>query len=128
LIILPQNSQRERTLSKATRKDYLGWPAQELETWLPTLLDNMRFTDVRVKSATRQASAVALEKVTLATGMVELQVDVSINWTEQSDGLTFIVTAEESKFDWTICLCNRTADCVLGAMRTICNIEHGKDT
>ena len=50
-------SSREPHLSKTTRKDYFGWPAEELEKWLPALLDNMRFTDIRVKPATRQASA-----------------------------------------------------------------------
>jgi hypothetical protein len=115
-------------LSKTIRKDYLGWPVQEMESWLPMLLENMKFTNVRVKSATRQASAVAVEKVVLASGSGELQIDVSITWTEQSYGLTFIVTVEEPKFDWTICLCNRTADSILGAMRTICTMLHGKDT
>jgi 5'-3' exonuclease len=114
-------------VSKAIRKDYFGCPVDELEKWLPPLLENMKFTGIKVQGATRKAVAQAKEKITLQNGTVEVDLDLNITWTEQSEGVTFIVTASEPKFDWTSCLCNRAADNVLGAMRTICEIYHGKD-
>lgn len=114
-------------MSKATRKDFFGCPPEELEKWLPTLLENMRFTNIKVQGATRRATATAKEKVALQGGSVDMDVELVLTWTLQSEGLTFIATVEEAKFEWTSCLCNRVADSILGAMRTICELYHGKD-
>ena len=116
-----------RVLSKAIRKDYLGWPATELEIWLPALLENMRFSEIKVKGATRRATACVKDHLVLPTGSAQLTVEISITWTEQSDGLTFIVSVEEPRFDWTGFICTRMADAILGALRTVCECYHGKD-
>ncbi len=114
-------------MSKTTRKDYFGWPVAELEKWLPLLLENMRFSQVSVKPATCQATGWVVERVVLPGGPVDLRLELTIKWTQQAEGLTFIVSVEEPKCDWTECLCNRTADAILGALRTICEIYHGRD-
>lgn len=114
-------------MSKSIRKDWFHCPVDELERWLPLLLENMRFTEIKVQGASRRAVATAKEKVVLPNGSVDLDVELSITWTEQSDGLTFIVTVQEQKFDWTQCVCNRMCDNILGAMRTICELYHGRD-
>lgn len=114
-------------MSKSIRKDWFHCPAEELERWLPQLLENMRYTEIKVQGATRRATANAKERVSLPNGSVDLIAEVLITWTEQSDGLTFIVTAQEAKFEWTGCLCSRICDNILGAMRTIAEIYHGRD-
>jgi len=114
-------------VSKATRKDWFHCPADELEKWLPLLLENMKFVDIQVKGASRKAVAIAKERVVVPNGTVEMAVELNITWTEQSDGLTFIVNVSEQKFEWTSCVCNRVADNILGAMRTICELYHGRD-
>lgn len=114
-------------MSKAVRKDYFGWQITELETWLPLLLENMRFSDIKVQFATRKATAVAKDAVSLPSGRGEIRSNLTITWTQQSEGLTFIVTVEELTQEWTSCIVNRMADNVIGALRTVCEAYHGKD-
>ncbi len=114
-------------MPKAVRKDFFQWSVADLERVLPMLLDNMRFQDINVQLASNQATATAIDRATLGQYQVELRLGFTIKWTEQSDGLTAILSVEENQNEWTGCLCNRLADSIIGALKTACEIERGSD-
>jgi hypothetical protein len=91
------------------------------------LLDNMRFSDIHIQGATQIATAVAADRIDMGQYVVDLRLKLSVRWTTQSDGVTVIYTIEEDKYDWSACLCSRLADSVIGALKTIWELEHGSD-
>jgi hypothetical protein len=112
---------------KAVRKDFFPWTVDDLDRVLPRLLDNMKFTEVRIQGATGQATAVALDRASLGQYLVDLRLEFSMKWTTQSDGLTVIITVEEHQNEWTGCLCNRLSDSLIGCLKTVCEMERGSD-
>jgi hypothetical protein len=118
----------EVQLPKAVRKDFFQWPANDMENAMSRLLENMRFTEIRIQGATQQASAVAADRIDMGQYIVDLRLQLSAKWTVQSDGVTVIFTIEEHQYEWSACLCNRLADSVIGAMKTIWELVHGPDT
>jgi hypothetical protein len=109
------------------RKDFFQWSVADLERVLPMLLDNMRFQDINVQQSASQASATAVDRASIGQYQVELLLKFAMKWSEQSDGLTAIVSVEENQNEWTGCLCNRLADSIIGALKTACEIERGSD-
>lgn len=115
-------------MPKAVRKDFFSWTANDLETAMGRLLENMRFTEIRIQGATQQLTAVAADRIDMGQYIVDLRLQLSAKWTTQSDGVTVIFTIEEHQYDWSACLCNRLADSVIGALKTIWELVHGPDT
>jgi hypothetical protein len=114
-------------LPKAVRKDFFNWTRSDLERVMSRLLDNMKFTEIRIQGATQSCSALAEDRIDMGQYVVNLRLELSVRWTEQSDGVTVIFTISEGQYDWSACLCNRLADSVIGAMKTIWELEHGSD-
>jgi hypothetical protein len=114
-------------LPKAVRKDFFAWSTPELEPVLARLLDNMRFSDIRIQGATQTGTALAQDRIDMGQYIVDLRLQLSVRWTVQSDGVTVIFTVEESQYDWSACLCNSLGDSVIGALKTIWELQHGSD-
>ena len=115
-------------MPKAVRKDFFQWSVDDLERVLPRLLDNMKFGEIRIQSATGQASGVAVDRASLGQYTVDLKLQFTMKWSGQSDGLTMVITVEENQHEWTACLCNRLADSLIGSLKTVCEMWRGSDS
>ena len=116
-------------MSKYMRKDFFAMTVDDLERILGRLLENMRLGEIKIQGATRSATAVANERLRMGEQAFGMRIEISIAWSEQSDGVTVIVTVHEPQIqqEWVGCLCNRLADSLIGALRTVFEMEHGVD-
>ena len=114
-------------MPKAIRKNFFNWSAEEFEDVLTRLLENMRFSEIRVQSGGQTAQAVACELLEHQAYRLNLRFQTSISWQRQSEGVTVLVKVEESECEWTGSTCDRLASALLGAIKTICELRHGKD-
>jgi hypothetical protein len=114
-------------MPKAIRKNFFSWSTDEFEDVLARLLENMLFTDIRIQSGGQTAQAVACELLEYQTYRLNLRFQTSISWQRQSEGVTVLVKVEESECEWTGSTCDRLALALIGAIKTICELEHGVD-
>lgn len=114
-------------MPKAIRKNFFNWSPDEFERVLARLLENMRFTDVRIQSAGQSAQAVAHEMLEYRAYKLDLRFETSIKWQCQSEGVTVLIKVEESACEWTGSTCDRIALALIGAIKTICELQRGID-
>jgi hypothetical protein len=77
-------------LPKAVRKDFFAWTTPDLERVLSRLLDNMRFSEIKIHGATQTADAAAVDRIDMGQYVVNLRLQLSVRWTVQSETLLAI--------------------------------------